>query len=128
MKIILTIFLSVVIFSYAKDHFWYGQAIDAKEAKKKWGHTAFEKVTFKNGDEKIRASMAFDVVSSQKLYVGKFVSEIRDIFGNPDGFYFSDVYPAYIVQRAHTKGEEVWQIVFLLDQDRKVTKVILHKN
>ncbi len=67
-------------------------------------------------------------VKNQKKFHGRFVTDIRNDFGTPDGFYFSDVFPAYLIQRAETRDQEAWQIVFLLDSDRKVKKVILHKN
>lgn len=72
--------------------------------------------------------MAYSILRNEKKYIGKSVIDIHKEFGQPDGFYFSDIIPAYLIQIAKTKNEEAWQIVFLLDHNRKVTKVIVHKN
>lgn len=54
--------------------------------------------------------------------------EIRNLFGTTDGFYFTDVYPTYLIQVGENHSEETWQIVFLLSRDRTVDSIIIHKN
>ena len=71
--------------------------------------------------------MAYSLIKSEK-YLGKSVSEIRQELGDPDGYYFSDTYPAYIITDAVNKGVDVWQIVFLIDKNRKISEVVVHKN
>ncbi len=125
------IFLVLFIFSLGVlgvQHFWRGQVLSADDVGKKWGTSELKIDEFKKGNEKIRASMAHSLVKRQKDFVGTFVTEIRKKFGDPDGFYFSDVFPAYMIHRGKTNQEESWQIVFLLNNDRKVEKVIVHKN
>jgi len=83
---------------------------------------------FKTGDEKVRASMAYSILKNQKALRGKFVVDLRNDFGRPDGFYFSDVFPAYMIQRGHGDQDESWQLVFLPNKERKVEDIIVHKN
>ena len=45
-----------------------------------------------------------------------------------EDFYFSDVFPAYMIQRSQEDRDEAWQIVFLLNNERKVEDIIVHKN
>jgi hypothetical protein len=109
-------------------HFWRGATLSASEVGKRWGQTAIDSAKFKAGDEKIRASMAYSILKNPKLFKGKLVTDIRKELGDPDGFYFTDIFPAYMISRAKTDQEDSWQIVFLLNKDRKVDKVIVHKN
>jgi hypothetical protein len=128
MKLLLIVITTLALTAFAADHFWRGKTLSADEVGKRWGKTELNIEKFQKGDEKVRAAMAYSLLKNQGQYKGKFVLDIRKDFGSPDGFYFSDVFPAYLIQRAHSQNEEAWQIVFLLDKDRKVQKVIVHKN
>ena len=72
--------------------------------------------------------MACSLIKEQKLFIGKDNSEIRKELGNYSGYYFSDMYPTYIIQRGKNHQEETWQIVFLIDRNEKISDVIMHKN
>lgn len=109
-------------------HFWRGSVLSPSEVSKKWGEAHFESKKFKEGDEKARASMAYSLLKNKKDFLGKPVGEIRQQLGAADGFYFSDVFPAYMIQRGQRSGEDSWQIVFLLNDDRRVNDIIVHKN
>lgn len=124
---ILIVALGLTVFA-ATDHFWGGKTLPLEEIGKRWGKIELDTETFRNGNERMRASMAYSLVKNQKQFKDKFVLDIRKEFGSPDGFYFSDTFPAYLIQTAKSKNEEAWQIVFLLDKDRKVQKIIVHKN
>ena len=114
-------------FATAK-HFWRGETMSAQQGAKKWGTHPFEKEKFKTGDDHSRATMASSLLQNQKNFVGKRPSEIREELGNPDGFYFSDMFPAYFIERGQKEGEDSWQLVFLLDRNEKVAEIIIHKN
>ncbi len=91
----------------------------------RWGRVDFSKDKFKSGDYKVRASMAFSMLNQEKSFTGKTIPTIREELGDPDGFYFTDMYPAYLID---LKEDDSWQIVFLLDRNYKVSELILHKN
>lgn len=128
MKTISVLIFTIALTVFAADHFWNGKTMSMEEVGKRWGKAELNIEAFNKGDERIRASMAYSLLAKQAQYKGKFVLDIRKEFGSPDGFYFSDVFPAYLIQRAQSKADEAWQIVFLLDKDRKVKKIIVHKN
>jgi len=98
------------------------------EVEKRWGHATLNIDKFREGDAAARAAMTFDLLRRQKEFKGKYVVDIRKEFGDPNGFYFTDVFPAYLIQEGRNREEESWQIVFLLDKERKAEKIIVHKN
>lgn len=109
-------------------HFWRGEVMSVEMVGQKWGKTPFETKVFKNGDEKQRAQMAYSLLNHQNQFVGKDRLEIRSELGDPDGFYFSEMFPAYMIETATSREQNSWQIVFLLDRDEKVSQIIVHKN
>ena len=113
---------------FAAGHFWRGTTINANQAKQRWGQTSFDPQKFKSGDAKVRASMASSIVSNQNLFRGKSITEIRELLGPTDGFYFKDIFPTYLIQIGQTHDEETWQLVFLLNSERTIDEVIIHKN
>ena len=79
-----------------------------------------------NGENRyLRARMACSLLKNQKQYVGMEVSETREKFGFPDGYYISESHPAYLI----SEGEEgsVWQIVFLSTNGR-IDEIVVHRN
>lgn len=126
-----SLFVIIFLFSISAlcvQHFWRGETISTAEAQKRWGAATFDAKKFKSGDTKTRASMAASIQKKEKEFRGKTVMEIREMLGTNDGFYFTDVYPAYLIQIGKTHKEETWQIVFLLNNQRRVERVIIHKN
>ena len=107
--------------------FFGGKTMKKSEVQKKWGSEKFDLEKFKNGEHETKAKMAFSIMSDKTL-VGKSIDLIREKFGPPDGFYFIDIYPAYIIQEGTTSKEETWQIVFKLNEKYEVREVIVHKN
>ncbi len=118
----------LTVSAIAGHHFWQGKTLPLDAVAAKWGKEKLDPQKFKTGPEAERAKMAYSLLKSKSAYVGKHILAIRDQFGAPDGFYFSDVFPAYLIQTANNPGEEAWQIVFLVDTARNVTDVIVHKN
>jgi hypothetical protein len=106
---------------------WIGDTLSVSEAEARWGKQEFSEESFKTGDAVVRAKMVYSLIKSKKL-LGLSASELRSRLGDFDGHYFSESYPTYIVQRGEKKGEDTWQIVFLLDGNRKTKEVIVHKN
>lgn len=127
-KILITCVLFFSLPSLCAQHFWRGNTMSAEKAGKRWGETSFDAKLFKNGDSKVRASMAASMLRKEKEFKGKTVFEIRDLLGSTDGFYFADVYPTYLIQIGQNHSEETWQLVFLLGEERKVDGLIIHKN
>lgn len=130
-KITLSIFL-ILGSGYAglaiAKHFWRGETLTKTNVEKRWGKTKFEIEKFKTGDLTLRASMAASLMDHSKIFIGKDPSDVRKMLGDFDGFYFTDMFPTYLIQRAQNRSEEAWQIVFLLGRDKKVSEVIVHKN
>ena len=108
-------------------HFWRGETMTVSQAEKIWGKSEFNAELFRTGDSKTRAKMVGSLISS-KWFLGKSVETIRKELGDWDGYYFSDMFPAYIVQDGRVEKGGTWQIVFLLDRDHKANEVIIHKN
>lgn len=107
---------------------WRGALMKPALVEKHWGHDPFLPEKFKNGTPQIRAKMAFDLLKQQKRYVGKSATEIRNELGDWDGYYFTDIFPAYLIEIAPTHDKDSWQIVFFLDRSKKVEEVAVHKN
>lgn len=130
MKMAITIFLVLTLglISFPPAYFLRGETLAPNEVLNKWGNQEFDFDEFRNGDELARSRMAYQVLSNKEAFAGMFVTDVREKLGTPTGYYFSDTFPAYLIQRAETRKEEAWQIVFLLNQERKVTDVIVHKN
>jgi hypothetical protein len=108
-------------------HFWRGEVMSVSKVEKKWGSSPFDADKFRTGSMDVKAKMAASLIKGKK-YIGKSVLDIRSELGDPDGYYFSDVYPAYIIEEGQTRDQDTWQIVFLLDKSRRITDVIVHKN
>lgn len=108
-------------------HSWLGKTLSPRQVQQRWGQEAFDEAKFNNADQSRRAKMAYSLMTSKKL-LGLKPVEIRERLGRFDGHYFSESYPTYLIQTAAKKGEESWQIVFLIDKERKTKEVIVHKN
>jgi hypothetical protein len=98
--------------------------LSSQEATARWGQKLFAADKFKSGAPGIRAQMAADIVK-KNLFSGKSVREVWAALGPHDGHFKSDVVPAYILNE---DTNDVWQLVFLVDMDRKVTKAVIYKN
>lgn len=97
------------------------------DVQKEWGLEKIDFEKFKNGTSEIKSKMAFSIMTDKTL-IGKSIDFIREKFGSPDGYYFIDIYPAYIIQEGTNSKEETWQIVFKLNEKYEVREVIVHKN
>ena len=75
-----------------------------------------------------RAAKACTFLKSQNDYIGMHQLEIRPLFGDHASHYDTEFVPTYLIEIAETRAQNTWQIVFLLDRDRKVSDVVVHKN
>lgn len=105
-----------------------GKTLSSSEVKKRWGNDKFNSSKFKEGNQKIKSQMAYSLLKAESKWIGKDVDEVRSKLGSPDGHYFVDIHPAYIIQEGQTASEDTWQIVFSLDNSFKVKKIFAHKN
>ena len=129
-RIVLLISITTVFsagFVLAKQ-LWRGKLMTTTEVCKKWGEKEFDAKAFKNATPDLRASMTCSLLKNQKPFIGKDISEIREILGDHDGYYFSDMYPAYLIQVGKNHTEESWQIVFMIDKDDDIKEIVVHKN
>lgn len=124
---VLLIFFSCLT-ALAARSLWRGETMKSEKVCQKWGSTEFDVNKFKTGNENLRASMSCSLLKKESDYIGKDRSEIRQLFGDHDGFYFSDMFPAYMIQSGQNSSEDSWQVVFLLDRNEKVSDIIVHKN
>ena len=101
-----------------------------KKVCKRWGEKPFDLRKFKGAsdNESVRAQMACSLLKQQKNFIGKYRWKIREMFGDYDGHYFSDMFPTYMIEIAKKRGEKSWQIVFLIDRKEKISEIIVHKN
>src|SRR5262245_56259442 len=86
--------LSFAVVAMAK-HFWRGETMSVGKACQRWGEMKLDATGFRNGNEEVRSKMACSILRNQNQFLGKDRSEIRKILGDYDGFYFSDMFPAY---------------------------------
>lgn len=130
MKTLKLITLSLVTFASltVAQGFWFGKEMTAKSAERKWGHQEFSASVFKTAEMTVRAQMAASLVQKKKQYIGKPLKDIRKELGSYDGYYFTDMIPAYFISRGVEKGEETWQIVFIPDEKYQVKDIIIHRN
>ncbi len=111
-------------------HFWRGETMSLKKVCKTWGSLPLDIAQFKQAeeDEATRAKMTCSLLKNQKNYIGKDTTEIRKLFGDYTGHYFIDMSPAYIIGGVNEKDKNTWQIVFLINRQQKISKIIVHKN
>ncbi|MEQ1721923.1 MAG: hypothetical protein ABL930_02025 [Pseudobdellovibrio sp.] len=122
-----TLFILVCLSVGYAQHFWRGEEMSLARIEKKWGHSDFSAEKFKAGNKLTRASMAYSLIKQNK-YLGKSILDIKAELGDFNGYYFSEAYPTYLINEPQKKGDDVWQIVFLLDKNRLISSVIVHKN
>lgn len=116
-----SVFLLFGFISYAKIN---SKTMSYDEASKRWGSVEFKSVDFKNGSITTKAKMAASILKNTP-FKNKSVTDVWAALGRHDGYYQNDVVPAYIID---DKENDVWQVVFLVDSDRNITDVIIHKN
>lgn len=125
--VVFSIIIAIIGLSLYAQPFTSGKNLSKSEVKKKWGAEKLDFLKFKDGSPEIKSKMAFSIMTNKNL-IGKSIDFIRENLGAPDGFYFIDIYPAYIIQEGFSAKEETWQIVFKLNEKYEVREIIVHKN
>ena len=123
-------YIFFAFYTSAKNN-WFGESMSLAEVCKRWGERAFDSIEFKKAGRKgesKRAKMTCSLIRNKQQYIGKKREDIRKILGNYTGYYFSDMYPTYIIETAKKIGEDSWQIVFLIDNKGKIKNIVVHKN
>ena len=123
---ILIVFGGIVTVSAMKSNV-IGKTLTAQEAEKKWGKTPFDAIGFKKGTTQERAKMASDILAKQ-AFKGAKTSIVREQLGDPNGYFWSDRIPAYLLNEGSKPNEEVWQLVFLPGANETVSDVVINKN
>lgn len=114
--------------SMGQPKLWTGSIMKLDKVKSRWGNTAFSEEKFKNGSSNTRAGMTASLIENKKRYIGLTRKQILERLGRGDGYYFSELYPAYIIYSAKDRSESSWQILFLIDSGQKITDIVVHKN
>lgn len=111
-------------------HFWYGDLMSEKKVCERWGEQELDIKEFKLAEEDsaVRAKMTCSLIKNKKKFIGKNIGEIRKLFGSYNGHYFIDLSPAYLIEMASKKGQDSWQIVFLIDRHEKISDIFIHRN
>ena len=78
------------------EKFYAAKFMNASEAKQKWGVLTPNAVKFKKSSEKEKGAMSANVID-RKLFVGQDMLSIREQFGDPDSYFFSDTIYAYMI-------------------------------
>lgn len=130
LSIVMVLLLSLPFMYIKAKHFWRGETMSLRKVCKTWGVLPLDIAQFKQAeeDETIRAKMACSLLQNQQNYIGKTPREIRELFGDYTGYYFNDTIPTYVIKIAEKKGQDTWQIVFLIDLQGKISQIIVHKN
>ena len=104
--------------------------LSVKEVCRMWGKQPLDIAAFRAAEENetTRAAMACSLLKTQDDFVGMHRLEVRPLFGNPTGYYVTEFIPTYVIETAKTMAEDSWQIVFLIDRDEKVSRIVVHKN
>ena len=114
-------------------HFLRRDFLGVSEVCRRWGERPLDVVAFRSWErgKLTRAAMACSLLKNQDDYVGMDRSEIITLFGETSGYYQSETHPTYMIVVPKTRGQDAWQIVFLMGSngsDWKVSEVVVHKN
>ena len=118
---------------YVFGDLWYvlrGDFMSVRKVCQRWGNQPLDITAFKSAedDELLRARMACSLIRNQNDYIGMDRSELLTRFGPFTGYHYTETTPTYLIEVAKTRAEDSWQIVFLLDRDRQVREIAVHKN
>lgn len=114
----------------AKSYIRPVEFMSLKKVCRRWGRQPLDEAKFKASgeDRSLRAKMACSLLKSQRKYIGMDSYKIREALGPPSGYFFSEAFPTYLINKAAKKGDDVWQLLFLIDNEQKVSKIVVHKN
>ncbi len=99
---------------------------NASFAKKNWGSEPLNQKEFRESGFKgdlVKAKMAYTIVKNQ-LYKDKPISLVFKELGRANGYFMSDLSPAYVLQRPTKEKNEGWQLAFIPTKDGKRVKEV----
>jgi hypothetical protein len=99
-----------------------------EEAKMRWGQKPFSAQVFLQGNWRVRAPLAVDLLSRKGLYIGKSETQLRKELGRHDGFFWRDSIPAYIIEDGLETGKDSWQLVFFINRQNNVSDIRIYQN
>ena len=100
--------------------------MDVKVAQDKWGHEKLDKNKFKDSGydgDLVKAKMAAYIIEKQ-IYKGSEIALVYKELGIANGYFISDLSPAYVLQRPTEEKNEGWQLVFIPTEDSKKVKEV----
>ncbi len=123
-------FCAAIAYGAAKMHLRPMEYMSLKKTCRRWGEQPFNEEQFKaaGGDRAVRAKMTCSLLKNQKKYIGLDSLEIRKRLGDYTGYFFSESFPAYMINSAAEKDKNAWQILFFVDGEHKVSEIVVHKN
>ena len=127
-KFVTVIIIFIFSISYASNDqsFLHGAFLSVKEAKKKWGTSAFKATDFTKSNELTKGAMAVGLLE-KKIYLNALMSKVRSDLGTPDSYFFSDTIYAYEITPPE-ENKEQWQLIFIPDDKlEKVKEIKIHK-
>jgi len=129
MKSLIPVVVIAGLVFYSSAHAYkVGEKMPIAAAEKRWGSQPFLAERFRTAGPGERARMVVDLVR-KRSFVGKSPSEVFESLGRPDGHFFSDLVPAYLLNEGWKTTEDTWQLVFLLGaKGETVSEAIIHKN
>ena len=107
-----------------------GEYMDARKVCQRWGDLPLVIEDFRaaDEDERSRAEMACSLLGQQNRFIGMHRLEILELFGDSSGYYITEMTPTYLIETARSRDQDSWQIVFLINKDRLIRRVVVHKN
>ena len=112
---------------------WYvirGDFMPVRKVCQRWGEQPLDIEVFRSADDddSVRAGMACTILKTQDDYIGMHRLEILELFGEASGYYYTEMPPTYLIEKARTREQDSWQIVFLINKSREVREIVVHKN
>ena len=68
------------------------------------------------------------MLRNQDDYVGVHRRKKFETFGDPTGYYYTEMPLTYLIETARTRDWDSWQIVFRINKSREVKEIVVHKN
>lgn len=129
LNIVVALFLSIS-YGAAKTYLQPVEYMSLKKVCHRWGDRPLDTEKFKTSgkNRSVRAKMTCSLLKNQKKYIGLSSKKIKKIFGDYSGYFFSESFPTYIINKATKKDRNVWQILFFVDGKHKVSEIVVHKN
>lgn len=106
-------------------YYQYNNRLFLLEAEILWGSTKLNEMEFRTGSSATRASMAVDLIRSEK-FIGERCDFIPNVLGEETGdYYHSDSNSTY---KLSEKQSANWILTFICGESGSIEKVIIRKS